>query len=115
MKMSLMKMGLFQLNICHLISIGKIETFYEIETHISNGDLIDYLAQKYKGSLLDPQIELDEYAKPLNKYFSDYDGYIQGNEARKYGIMNTDDGFLLLLALISDIISKESSKWFIDC
>ena len=115
MEMSLRKMGLFQLTVCHLISTGKTETITDIETHICNENVVEYLIEKYMDSFFDQQIGLDEYAKPLNKYFSDYDGYIQGNEARKYGIMNEDDGLLLILALISEKISRESSKWTIEC
>jgi len=115
MEMSLRKMGLFQLTICHLISAGKKETIEEVENHICNESLVEYLFEKYKDYIFDFQIVAEEYAKPLNKYFSDYDGYIQGNENRKYGIMNENDGLLLILALISDKVSRESSKWTIEC
>ena len=115
MEMSLRKMGLFQLTICHLISAGYKETIEDVETHIINEDLVQYIAEKYQASIFDAQIGEEEFAKPLNKYFSDYIGYIQGNEDRKYGIVNPDDGLILIIALISDKVSYESSKWIIEC
>ncbi len=42
----------------------------------------------------------------LNEWFKNYDGYIQGNETRKYKVMNEDDGLLLVLSMISDFIER---------
>ena len=36
-----------------------------------------------------------------NKQFSDYSGWVEGNESRKFGITKYDDGLLLLLEAVS--------------
>lgn len=108
---SLKGLGLFQLQILHLISIGKNESFECVENHIGNGDLIEYISNKYQNDFF---IDFDncvyDYSE-LNLYFQNYDGYIQQNESRKYGIMNETDGLLLVLALISDKIEQSAINW----
>lgn len=103
--------GLFQLQILHLISIGKKESIKTIEEHMEKGDLIEYLFNKYKkhfSIIFDNTIYDNE---SLNQYFQNCIGKIQGNESRKYGIMNEDDGLLLIPASISDTIEISASTW----
>ena len=38
---------------------------------------------------------------------SEYNGYIQGNERRKYGICNDNEGLLLVVALVLDMVSSK--------
>ena len=108
---SLQDIGLFQLEVLHLISIGKKETIEDIEKSLDNGNLIEYIFNKYRDDffvLFDNGVYDNE---ALNLYFQNYSGYIQGNESRKYGIMNETDGLLLILALISDKIEHSAANW----
>lgn len=103
--------GLFQLEVLHLISIGKKESIEDIEKSMEDGNLIEYIFNKYREKFFvayDNQIYDNE---TLNQYFQNYCGYIQGNESRKYGIMNENDGLLLILALISDKIERSAASW----
>ena len=105
--------GLFQLEVLHLISIGKRESFETIEKAIENGNLIEFIYEKYRSDffiLFDNSVYDNE---ALNSYFQNYSGYISGNESRKYGIMNDNDGLLLIPALISDKIEQSSINWTI--
>ena len=108
---SLKGIGLFQLEVLHLISIWKKENIEDIEKHIDDGSLIEYIFSKYRDEFF---VVFDNEVydnKALNLYFQNYSGYIQGNESRKYGIMNETDGLLLILALISDKIEYSSVDW----
>ncbi len=108
---SLKGIGLFQLEVLHLISIGKKENIEAIEKHLDDGDLIEYIFNKYRDEffvVFNNEVYDNE---ALNLYFQNYSGYIQGNERRKYGIMNEDDGLLLIPALISDKIEHSSVDW----
>ena len=82
---SLKDIGLFQLEVLHLISIGKKETIEDIEKSLDNGNLIEYIFNKYRDDffvLFDNGVYDNE---ALNLYFQNYSGYIQGNESRKIG------------------------------
>ena len=101
-------LGLFQLEILHLISIGKQESFETIENALEEGHLIEYIFEKYRNEFV---VSFDNHVynnETLNSYFQSYSGYISGNETRKYRIMNENDGLLLILALISDEIEQSS-------
>lgn len=107
-------LGLFSLEILHLVSIGKSESIGEIEKHFEAMDLVEYLNNKYKEDFF---ISFDNSTYDnncINKYFCNYIGYIEGNESRKYGIVNDRDGLLLILALITDRIEVACRKWTID-
>lgn len=112
-KKSLMGIGLFQLQVLHLISIGKRETVETIEKHITEGNLVEYLYNKYREDFGIFSMKTYDNAA-LNLYFQNYSGYIEGNEIRKYGIVNDEDGFLLVLALISDKVELAAGRWLID-
>ena len=65
---------------------------------------MEYLSKKYASDFIG---EFDGHIdnKAINEYFSNYVGYINDNEFRKYEITNDDDnGLLLILALITDSI-----------
>lgn len=113
-KGTLTGMGLFSLEILHVISMGKKELISEIEKHFEEGNVVEYLDEKYAE---DFYVKFDNSTydnQALNKYFSNYAGYIDGNERRKYGIMNDDDGLLLILALITDKLEIECQKWTVE-
>ncbi len=105
--------GLFHLEVLHLISIGKQESIEAIEKAIDDGNLIEYIYNKYRSEFF---VSFDNVVydnETLNSYFQNYSGYISGNESRKFGIMNDNDGLLLILALISDKIEQSSVNWTI--
>ncbi len=104
-------LGLFVLEIAALVSAGKSVTVEVIEKHIDDGDVIEFISEKFKESLnIDFKNGIYDVAA-LNKYFSDYSGYINGNESRKYGIVNENDGLLLLISLVSDRVETECRAW----
>lgn len=86
--------------IISLISKGYSESIFKIEEELDKSNLVDYLNTKYRKDFManfeDGTYDLQE----LNKYFSDYSGYIQGNESRKFGVYNANEGLLLVIALI---------------
>ena len=103
--------GFFSLEVLHLISIGKKEKISEVEEHFSNNDIVEYITKKYNE---DFGVKFDNSTydnSAINKYFLNYSGYINGNESRKYGIMNENDGLLLILALIADKVELECRNW----
>ncbi len=103
--------GLFTVEVIHLISAGKHENFAEIEKHFENRDLVEYLSTKYAEHFF-AQFDGTMYDNAaINQYFFEYTGYIQGNERRKYGIMNDEDGLLLIPALLMDRVETECRKW----
>ena len=91
------RLQLFGLEIIALISQGKSEMIEQVEQHIDDGDLIQYIREKYK----DNMFNLEDW----NQAFAVYSGYIQGNERRKFGICNDNEGLLLIVALILEILS----------
>ncbi len=106
--------GFFGMQILHLISNGKSEGIQEIEKHFDDGDLVEYLSKKYDDYFY---IKFDNSTydnSAINKYFSNYSGFIEGNEAKKYGIMNEQDGLLLILALIFDKVEAACRTWTCD-
>ncbi len=110
---SLKGIGVLQLCILHLVSIGKKESIADIEAHLESKDLVEYLYSKYKA---DFSISFDNsnYSnETLNSYFGQYSGYIEGNEDRKYGIVQDDDGLLLVLAIISEKIKENDNSWIV--
>lgn len=106
--------GLFSLEIIHLISLGYKETIGNIETHFDNSDLVEYIYNKYKDDIF-VVFDNETYDNSqINKYFNNYSGYIEGQERRKYGIMSKNDGLLLILAVLTDKIEREAHNWKIE-
>lgn len=102
------RLQLFGLELISLISQGKTETLEEVGKHIDSGDVIQFIREKYRGNMFNTFEEDCPYdLEDWNKAFSKYNGYIQGNERRKYGICNDDDGLLLLVALILEMVSSK--------
>lgn len=103
--------GLFTMQVIHLISLGMHENSEEIERHFMDQDLVEYLSKKYDEHFSIPFDGKFYNNAAINKYFFEYTGYIRGNEARKYGIMNSEDGLLLIPALLMDRVELECRKW----
>lgn len=111
---SLKGLGLFSLEVLHLISIGEKETFKEIEKHFEECDTIEYIYNKYKNEFsvhFDNQIYNNA---ALNKYFFNYTSYVEGNERRKYKLANEDDGLLLIIALVFDALELYSPNMKVE-
>ncbi len=86
----------------HLISIGKKESVDDIINKISEGNVVHYISEKYKDEIAsnlagECPYDINEWEKVLEPY-----GYITRghNVIRKMGIMNEDDGLLVLSFLI---------------
>lgn len=111
---SLRGIGLFAMEVLHLISKGEKETLEDIKKHFEDEDLVDYLYTKYKNNF-SVQFDNSIYNNSvINKYFANYTGYIDGNEERKYGILHEDQGLLLILSLLMDKVESESKKWTVE-
>ncbi len=111
---SLKGLGLFSLELLHLVSIGKKETFGEVEKHFEEKDIIEYIYNKYKDEFF---INFDNGTynnSVLNEYFYNYSSYAPGNEYRKYGIANEDNGLLLIVALVFDVFEQYSPNMKIE-
>ena len=113
-KGNLKGIGLFQMQILHLISIGKKENLETIEQHMYDGDLIEYIFNKYSDDFYVPFDNNIYDNKTLNSFFQKYVGGIEGNEDRKYGIMNNEDGLLIILAFIGEKTERASIEWTIE-
>ena len=103
--------GIFALNVLHLISLGKKETFTTVEKHFEDKDIVEYLQKKYENEFF---IKFDNSIydnEQINLYFYNFTGVIDGNERRKYGIMKEDDGLILILALLTDIVEDKAIYW----
>ncbi|MBR3610169.1 MAG: hypothetical protein IKL57_01705 [Oscillospiraceae bacterium] len=112
-KKSLRGIGLLSLEIMHLISIGKKETFDEIEKHFEEKDLVEYLYEKYNDKFV-TSFDSGVYDnEAINTYFFNFSGCIEGEELRKYEIAGHENGLLLILALIAEKVEIESDHWYI--
>lgn len=81
-----------------LCSSGEKEAIQVVENHLEKGDVIEYLTCKYQ---LDIKVEaIREVDKKLNTYAD----YVIGNEDRKYGIISEEQGLLLILSLLFEIL-----------
>ena len=100
------RLQLFGLEIIALISQGKSEMIEQVEQHIDDGDLIQYIREKYKDNMFNTFDDDCPYnLEDWNQAVAVYSGYIQGNERRKFGICNDNEGLLLIVALILEILS----------
>lgn len=94
-----------------LIANREKETIQKIEEEIANCNIVNYIVNKYKDSL---SVIFDDSCpyniKDWNKEFCDYSGWVEGNESRKFGITKEDDGLLLLLGLVLDIMTNRKNN-----
>lgn len=88
-----------------LIANGEKETIKKIEEEIAKNNITNYLHEKYSENMMIPLGKDCIYdLKAWNENFLNYSGWVEGNESRKFGITNEDDGLLLLLGLIIDTL-----------
>ena len=93
-----------------LISNGAIETITKIEEELDNNNLVTYLNLKYKENFMVDFVNGAYDIKELNEYFTEFSGYIQGNESRKYRITNENHGLLLMVGLIMNGLTLPIKK-----
>lgn len=106
-KLGLGRLSIFGYELCCLMSQGRKETIQAVEGHICRGDLVEYIYNQHKEYMaipFDPDCPYD--LKLWDEAYSNYDGYVQGNEKRKFGILNEDDGLLLVASLPFDILGQ---------
>lgn len=102
------RIQLFALEMIALVSSGQKETISDIEKHMCDGDLVQYIRDKYNDNLTNKFDDDNIYnIKAWNEAFTNYYGYVQGNENRKWGIVNEDDGLLLVIALTVEIMTEK--------
>ncbi|NRT34535.1 hypothetical protein BJV38_002878 [Clostridium beijerinckii] len=98
------------MEIIALISQGKKETLSKIKDEINNGDVARYIGKKYEPYMTNILIDgktpynLDEWKKEFNKFA----GVFDDRESRKFGIVNEDDGLLLILGIILEMLQSKN-------
>lgn len=96
------------LEIIALIANDKKETITKIEDELKEGSIVNYLNDKYKEEFTNVFDESCPYdIQHWNKELSDFSGWIDGNESRKFGIRKEDDGLLLLLGLVLELLKEK--------
>lgn len=103
------RIQIFGFELIALIAQGKTEDIDTIETQIENENIVRYIRDKYKNDMSntfeeDCPYNIDDW----NKEFSEFSAYVKGNERRKWGIVNREDGLLLLLALTLELVSSKT-------
>lgn len=111
MENNLKGMGLFSLSIIHLVSIGKQESFESIEKCIEEGNVVEYLYEKYKDHFIVGFDNIIYNNQQINAYFKSFSGWIEGNESRKCGVIGEENGLLVLLALVAELINRNECSW----
>lgn len=97
-------------DIIHLISVGYKENFDDIIDHLDKGSLLTYLYEKYKDDLCiltldaDSPYDFNEWEKVLDEH-----SYLEFHHdvVRKMGIVNKEDGLLVLLSIILELASEQ--------
>lgn len=97
-------------DIIHLVSAGYKENFDDIIVQLEKGTLLTYLYEKYKKELFiltfdkNSPYNFNEWEKVLDEY-----SYLEFNHdvVRKMGIVNKNDGLLVLLSIILELATKQ--------
>lgn len=106
------RLELLGFEIIDLVSCGYKETISEIENQIESESIVQYIREKYKDNLSNTFSDNMPYNyADWNKALAKYSGWIRGRERRKYGIENEDDGLLLLLAFILELVANREHDW----
>lgn len=106
------RLELLGFEIIDLVSCGYKETISEIENQVESESIVQYIREKYKDNLSNTFSDNMPYNyADWNKALAKYSGWIRGRERRKYGIENEDDGLLLLLAFILELVANREHDW----
>lgn len=97
-------------DIMHLVSVGYKESFDEVVKQLSQGTLLKYLHNKYKNELFilhfdtESPYDFAEWESVLDEY-----AYLTfyHDVQKQMGIMNKDDGLLVLLNIIIELALKQ--------
>lgn len=103
--------GFFLQEILHLVSLEKKETIENVIEHFKKKDIIEYISEEYKNEFSFSFDNSNYDNAALNQFFYDYSDYRYQTASRKYGLINHDDGLLLILALITEKIEESSIDW----
>lgn len=99
------RINLFAFEIIALVSAGHKETISEIVNHMLDNDLVNYIYEKYEDQFsVDFGKESVYDIESYNQFFFEISSYVNGNESRKYGIVNENDGLLLIVAVILNLL-----------
>ena len=106
------RLELLGFEIIDLVSCGYKETISEIENQIESESIVQYIREKYKDNLSNTFSDNMPYNyADWNKALAKYSGWIRGRERRKYSIENEDDGLLILLAFILELVANREHDW----
>lgn len=98
----------FAFDIIAIIANGGKEDISKVEEEIQESRIVNYIYNKYSDRTM---ITLDQNCpydiNEWNRQLSNYSGWVEGNESRKFGITKNDDGLLLLLGLILDMLEEK--------
>lgn len=103
------KIEILGYNLYHLISIGKKEDVDFLISKIQEGKIVHYIVTKYMKHMStdftspNSPYDINEWEKVLEPF-----SYLsRGHDViRKMGIMNEDDGLLMLSFLITEILAE---------
>lgn len=91
-------------NLIALTDSGHKEDIEAIEKHMYNEDLLVYIINKYENEVDFEIFKCGTYSiKDVNNYICNMASYVNGNESRKYGVKNEENGLLLLIAVCFDL------------
>ncbi len=95
-------------DIIHTISVGKKEDVDELIKYMQDGKVIRYLMEKYKEEFFIINEQCPYGIDDWEKLFQEY-SYIERHHdvIRKMGILHEDEGLLMLLSIILDLVSTK--------
>ena len=101
----------FAFDLISIISSGATETIEKVENEISKENITNYIFGRYADRVSMPYDENSMYdLEAWNKALADFSGWVEGNESRKFGITGDNDGLLLLVALIVELLNEPLDK-----
>lgn len=89
----------FAQEVISLSSEGIKESISVVEEHIDNGDLASYICSKYNLARDNKGI-----LERLDKKIGEFAGCLVGEEDREYGISEENDGLLLIVTVVIEIL-----------
>lgn len=102
---------LFGLCVNGLIDLGYSEKIEDIEREMAKENILEYLAAKYSQTGLFTEFVAGTYqdqALAINSTFSQWSGYIEGNECRRFWVKK--NGLTLLSSLCLEMLSEAAGK-----
>ncbi|MEG6523876.1 hypothetical protein [Desulfotomaculum sp. 1211_IL3151] len=102
---------LFGLCVNGLIDLGHTEKIEDIEREMAKESILEYLSTKYSQTGFFSELvegAYKEQALALNNLFSQWSGYIEGNECRRFWVKKS--GLTLLSSLCLEMLSESDRK-----